>query len=95
MNEVQAPPRTSALAVWSLVLGIVSFLCFGFLAGIPAIICGHMGRARIRESQGALKGEGLALAGLIIAYINLAITVIGIIAAIAIPNFTHYMEHMR
>ncbi len=95
MNEVQAPPRTSALAVWSLVLGILSLLCFSFFAGIPAIICGHMGRARIRDSQGALTGEGLALAGLIIAYINLAIVVLGIIAAIVLPSFAHYMQQMQ
>jgi Na+/pantothenate symporter len=95
MNQVQAPPRTSPLAVWSLVLGILSLLCFSFFAGIPAIICGHMGRSRIRDSQGALKGEGMALAGLILAYISMALFLIGMIAAIAIPNFTHYMQQMK
>lgn len=95
MNQVQAPPRTSPLAIWSLVLGILGFLCFSFLAGIPAIICGHMARSRIRESQGALTGDGLALAGLILAYISIAIFVLGIIAAIALPNFAHYMQQMK
>jgi hypothetical protein len=95
MNQVQAPPRTSPLAVWSLVLGILSLLCFSFITGIPAIICGHMGRSKIRDSQGALKGEGLALAGLILAYISIAIFVLGMIAAIALPNFAHYMQQMK
>jgi hypothetical protein len=95
MNEVQAPPRTSPLAVWSLVLGILSLLCFSIFTGIPAIICGHMGRSKIRDSQGALKGEGLALAGLILAYISIALFVLGMIAAIAIPNFAHYMQQMK
>lgn len=54
-----------------------------------------MGRAKIRESQGSLKGDGLALAGLIIAYIGLALFLIGIIAAISIPHFAHYMEQMK
>jgi hypothetical protein len=95
MNQIQAPPRTSPLAVWSLVLGILSLLCFSFITGIPAIICGHMGRSKIRDSQGALKGEGLALAGLILAYISIAIFVLGMIAAIALPNFAHYMQQMK
>lgn len=28
MNQSQAPPKTSALAIWSLVLGILGLLCF-------------------------------------------------------------------
>ena len=92
MNQVQAPARTSSLAVWSLVLGILGLLCFSFLAGVPAIICGHMGRSRIKDSQGALKGDGMALAGMIMGYIGIAIFVLGIVAAITIPNFAAYLQ---
>jgi hypothetical protein len=95
MNQIQAPARTSALAIWSLVLGILGLLCFSFLAAIPAVICGHLGRSKIRDSQGALQGNGLALAGLILGYLSLAFFVLGIIAAIAIPNFAAYMEQMQ
>ena len=41
MNEVARTAKTSAQAIWSLVLGILSFICFGLFAGIPAVICGH------------------------------------------------------
>ena len=92
MNEVAKIARTSALAVWSLILGILSLLCFGFFAGIPAIICGHMGRSKIKQSQGTLVGGGMALAGLIMGYIGAVFVTIGILAAIAIPNFIAYKQ---
>lgn len=83
----QGEPQTDGKATGSLVLGILSLLCFSFLAGIPAIILGHISRKNIRQSMGRLKGDGMALAGLIMGYISIAfIPVTLIIAAILIPN---------
>jgi type IV pilus assembly protein PilA len=59
-------------------------LCLSFLAGIPAIILGHISRSKIRKNMGRLQGDGMALTGLILGYISLLF--IPIIAAIAIPN---------
>jgi hypothetical protein len=99
MNEINpgAPPmptiKTSPLAIWSLVLGILGILlllvCIGPLFAIPAVVCGHMAYARIKRSGGALAGEGMALAGLITGYasIGLSVVLIPMMAAIAIPNF--------
>jgi Tfp pilus assembly protein PilE len=39
-----------------------------------------------------LKGEGLALAGLILGYVGTIITTLGIMAAIAIPAFVAYRD---
>ena len=84
-----APPAPGAVptdgkAIASMVLGLLSFLiCF---AGIPAIILGHISRSNIALSKGQLKGEGMALAGLIMGYASLALTFLAILAAIAIPN---------
>lgn len=61
--------QTSAGAVWSFVLSLLSFLCLGPLTGIPAIICGHVSYSNIKKSQGTLTGGGLAVAGLVIGYI--------------------------
>lgn len=80
-------PPTDGKATASLVLGILSMTCFGFFAGIPAVILGHISRSNIKKSMGKLKGDGMALAGLIMGYISVAvIPFILIIAAIAIPN---------
>jgi type IV pilus assembly protein PilA len=79
--------QTDGKATASLVLGILSLLCFSVLAGIPAIILGHMSKANIRNSMGRLKGDGMATAGLVMGYLSAAaIPLILIIAAIAIPN---------
>jgi len=81
-------PKNSGLAIWSLVLGILSLFCFSILAGIPAVICGHTALSRIKHSAGALRGSGLALGGLITGYLSIAlIPLIALMAAIAVPNF--------
>jgi type II secretory pathway pseudopilin PulG len=71
------------MAIASLVLGIVNV----FPLSVAAIILGHISLSRIRKSAGRLKGQGLAIAGLVLGYIGIAaIPFILIIAAIAIPN---------
>src|SRR5438552_14242401 len=34
--------QSQSLAITSFVLGLLSLVCFAFLTGIPAIICGHI-----------------------------------------------------
>ena len=82
--------KTSGLATTSLVLGVLALvLCFlGPLFAIPAVICGHVAHSRIKNSGGLLGGKGLATGGLITGYLSFAmIPVVGLLAAIAIPNF--------
>jgi type II secretory pathway pseudopilin PulG len=76
---------TDGKATASLVCGILSILCFGILTGIPAIILGHVSRGNIQRSGGRLQGGGMALAGLILGYASVAVSVL-VIAAIMIPN---------
>jgi type IV pilus assembly protein PilA len=76
-------PQTSGKAIASLVCGIINFFPFF----IVAIVLGHISRSEIRKSAGRLTGDGIALAGLILGYMGVvAIPIILIIAAIAIPN---------
>ena len=75
-------PKTSGKATTSLVLGVLSMICTGFLTGIPAIVVGMGARKDIRNSQGRTGGDGLALGGIITAIIG---TIIGLaVVAIAI-----------
>jgi len=96
MDEIIKATKTSALAIWSLVLGILSIvMCLGIFSGIPAVICGHMAHSRIKKSGGTEGGGGMAIAGLITGYVgNLfgLIMVVGILASITIPNFVMYKE---
>jgi len=76
---------TSGKALASLITGIFGLLFFPI--GIVAIVLGHMSRSEIRRSNGQLKGDGMAIAGLVMGYGAFAIIpFILIIAAIAIPN---------
>ena len=77
------PHKTSGLAIASLVLGIFLF----FPLSIPAIIVGHIALSQIKKSAGGIGGRGLAIAGLVLGYLGIAlIPFVLIIAAIAIPN---------
>jgi hypothetical protein len=84
------------LAVASLLLGIGTLLCFCLPVGIPAVICGHKARSRIRKSGKTLTGAGLALGGLITGYIGIALLAIaGVVAAVAIPHFAEVKQGSR
>ncbi len=71
-------PSTAPTAIWSLVLAVVSFLGGWLFTAIPAVICGHVARSKIRKSGGALGGMRIATAGLIVGYIAIAVGVMGI-----------------
>jgi hypothetical protein len=81
------PKQTSGISITSLVLALLGL-------SIPAIICGHIGRSQIKKNSETLAGEGLALAGLIIGYIQIGLftLMIPLMAAIAIPSFVQAKE---
>lgn len=70
--------QTSSLAVISLISGIASFFILPLLGAIAAIITGNMAKKEIRQGAGRLSGEGMATAGLILGWINIALGVIGL-----------------
>jgi hypothetical protein len=68
----------------SLICGLLFFVPFLFVA---AIVFGHLAMSEIGRSAGRLKGQGIAMAGLVLGYLWIAgIPIILMIAAIAIPN---------
>ncbi len=66
-------PHTSTLAIVSLISGLVSWFLLPFIAAIVAVITGHMAKSEIRKSMGMVTGNGMATAGLVLGYINLAL----------------------
>ena len=68
----EAKPELSRSAVLSFVTGLIGFIAFGLL-GIVAVVAGHRSLHDIRESNGGLRGLGLARAGLILGYLSLAL----------------------
>ncbi|GAA4799787.1 DUF4190 domain-containing protein [Lysobacter hankyongensis] len=79
MNDTN---RTSTLAVISLVAGILGWTLLPFLGSLGAIITGHMARSEIRRAAGTVDGNGLAIAGLVLGWGSVVVTVIGILLAV-------------
>jgi Domain of unknown function (DUF4190) len=69
---IESTPRTNGLAIASLVLSLTVFL----IGPVLAIIFGAIARRQIRESRGGQSGDGLALAGLIVGIVELAISLV-------------------
>lgn len=93
MNEPQPPPPSSAapvksgLSTTSLVLGILSLVGCTLFAGVPAIVTGHIAKNRAKRQPELYGGAGMALAGLVMGYVSvaLAIFVIPIMLALLLP----------
>ncbi|HLZ14134.1 MAG TPA: DUF4190 domain-containing protein [Candidatus Acidoferrum sp.] len=82
-----AAAQTSGKATASLISGIAAYVILPFIGAIAAIVLGHLGLSEIKKSAGRLKGDGMAIAGLVLGYVQVAgLPLILIIAAIAIPN---------
>ena len=87
-NTQQTPPpifmaQTSTLAIISLIAGILGWVGFVGIGPIVAVITGHMAKSEIGKSNGMLTGNGMATAGLVLGYINLALSVIGLCLFVA------------
>ena len=74
-----AQQRTNGFAVTALVLGLTTF-CTVFITGILAVIFGNVALGRIAQSQGREKGRGMAIAGIVLGWVSIAI--IGVFAII-------------
>ena len=79
--QYMMPRRTNGLAVASLCCG-VGQIFFWFVAAIPAVVLGHMARRQIRRT--GEDGAGLALAGLILGWIGIVLTVLFVAGAVAL-----------
>jgi hypothetical protein len=78
---VNAPlKRSSSLAVISLVSGLLGWTLLPWLGSIAAIITGHMARAEIRRDPETMEGDGMAVAGLVLGYSMVALSILAIVA---------------
>ena len=76
---MQPMPRTSTTAVLSLVFGILSWCVLPLVGAIVAIVTGQVARGETRRAPpGPLDGDGMAVAGLVLGWTNLALMVLGL-----------------
>jgi hypothetical protein len=75
-GPVGSKPPTNGKAIASLVCGCVGITCCNiFILQILAVIFGHIAKGEIRASGGQQRGDGMALAGLILGYVGSALGV--------------------
>lgn len=72
------PPPVNGLAIGSLISGV--FMCIG---SIPAVIMGHIALSKIKRSNGAQGGRGIAIAGIILGWVGTAVLILLGIAILA------------
>lgn len=82
-----APP-TSGLAITSLVCGILGLIACFIITAIPAVVCGHMAMSQIKNSNGMTSGKGMAIAGLIMGYLVVAITLVWLLMFVGMVAFS-------
>ena len=78
---------TSTMAIVSLVAGIIGFVALPVIGSIVAIITGYAARKETRALPPTAAGDGLATAGIVMGWIQIALAVIGICCAIAYFGF--------
>ena len=90
MDQQSLPPTSntdilpaSTLATVSLVSAILGFIFVPVIGTIVALITGYMARSETRSIPPRASGDGLATAGIIMGWIQVALVVIGICCFIA------------
>src|SRR5215216_881304 len=83
--QSHTPAPTSTLSLTSLIMGILGWIFIPIVGGMIAVVTGHMAKKEIRESSGLLGGNGLATAGLVLGYSNLALGLCVCLALLLFP----------
>ena len=79
-------PSLNSTAVGALTCGLAVFLTMG-LTGMPAIVLGHRARREMRTT--GQRGDGMALAGMILGWAGVALTAVFIVGLVAVSATTH------
>jgi len=69
--------KTNVLAIVSLIASIAGIVIAWGIGSIVGIICGHISLSQIKKT--GEEGRGLAVAGLIVGYIGLALAILSVI----------------
>ncbi|MEW9572939.1 DUF4190 domain-containing protein [Rhodanobacter sp. Si-c] len=92
------PPQrsnTSATAIVSLVFGILAWVMLPFVGALIAVVCGHLARGEIHRApiDQRIEGDGMAVAGLVLGYVQLALSVVVVFFIIAALSFGLSFAH--
>jgi hypothetical protein len=85
--------QTSTLAIVALVGGVLGWTLLPFIGSIVAIITGHMARAEIRREPQRLEGDGLALAGLVMGWLSVALWILAVLVFVLFFGGLAWLAH--
>jgi uncharacterized Zn finger protein (UPF0148 family) len=68
--------QTSGMAIASLVMGVAGWTLLPLVGSILAIIFGNMARREIRQRPDEVTGDGLAVAGLVLGWLSVGVTLL-------------------
>lgn len=69
---------SSTLAIISLIAGILGFTFVPVIGAIVALITGYMARSETHSMPPKASGDGLAIAGIIMGWIQIGLIIVGI-----------------
>jgi Domain of unknown function (DUF4190) len=79
--------KTNGLAIASMVLGI---LWLYWIGSVLALIFGYVARGQIKRSEGRESGGGMAVAGIVLGWIGVAIFLLGVVLAAQLRSSSSY-----
>lgn len=86
--------KTSAMAVWSLILGFLGLVTCG-ICSVVGLILGISGLKQVKERPYEYKGSGFAVGGIVVSSISLLVVLLMVPAAILFPVFARSREAAR
>jgi hypothetical protein len=84
--------KTNGLAIASLICSCAGILVIPLVVGV---ILGFVARAQIRQSQGTQRGDGLAIAGIVVGFGWAALILLGIIVNATSPSNSGVIDAVR
>jgi hypothetical protein len=75
-----APVQNSTTATISLIAGLLGLTIFPFVGSVIAVITGHMAKGEIARSGNTLGGSSAATWGLVLGYVGIGLSVLGLCA---------------
>jgi hypothetical protein len=91
-------PKSSGLALASLICGVSGVVLPLFFNSIAAVITGSMAKKEINASNGTITGGGMATAGLILGWIQIALFILAVVViavlAISAPSLNNIFNQI-
>lgn len=95
MNVPASQRQTSTMAILSLIFGVLSWCVLPFIGAVAAVVCGHSARSEIRRAPpGTIEGDGMAIAGLILGWVHLALFVLVIVFVFLFLGGLAFFAHL-